>query len=155
MDALFPVFSRKRCMKKGRHTLGCRPFCFRSEYLIAAVTGCAAASAGGVAGVEFNGGINFKPVSQKIDLYGLRLFIELFFHDKLKAVYIEDTVVVLRLVQSQRGAPSALGIQKDPNRRDLFPFKIFLNLFRCFLGYFNHSIIILLAYFQLSSGDLA
>ena len=144
-------------MKKGRQPWGAALFVFRSGYLIAAVSGCAAASAGGVAGVEFNAGINFKPVSQKIDLYGLRLFVELFFHDKLKAVYIEDTVVVLRLVQShsQRGAPSASGIQKDPNRRDLFAFKIFLNLFRCFLSYFNHNIFILLACFQLSSGNLA
>ena len=86
--------------KKGDTCWGAALFVFRSGYLIAAVSGCAAASAGGVAGVEFNAGINFKPVSQKIDLYGLRFFIELFFHNKLKTVYIEDTIVVLRLIQS-------------------------------------------------------
>jgi hypothetical protein len=33
--------------------------------------------------------------------------------------------------------------------------KVFLNLFRGFLSYFNHNIFILLACFQLSSGNLA
>lgn len=83
--------------------------------------------------------------------------MELFFHNKFKTVYIEDTIVVLRLIQShgQGGASSTAGIQKDPNRRKLFALKVFLNLFRRFLSYFNHNIFILLAYFQLSSGNLA
>ena len=64
------------------------------------MTCCAAASASGAAGVEFNARINFKPVSQKIDFYGLSFFIELFLHNKLKAVHIEDIIVILRLIQS-------------------------------------------------------
>lgn len=117
----------------------------------------AATAAGGVARAEFKTGINFKPVSQEIYLYGLRFFIELFFHDKLETVDVENTIVILRLIQShgQGGASSATGIQKDPNRRDLFAFKVFLNLFRRFLCYLNHNIFILLACFQLSPGDLA
>jgi hypothetical protein len=79
------------------------------------------------------------------------------FSQKLESVYIKDTVVFFRLIQShgQGRASSTTIVQKDPNRRDLFAFKVFLNLFRRFLSYLNHNISILLAYFHLSPGNLA
>ena len=49
--------------------------------------------------------------------------------------------------------PSAPGIQKNPNRCDLFAVKILLNLLCGFLSNFNHNILILLQ--VLSSGNLA
>ncbi len=45
--------------------------------------------------------------------------------------------------------------KKDANWCDLFAIKVFLNLFGRFFSYFHHNILILLAYFQLSSGILA
>jgi hypothetical protein len=104
------------------------------------VSCCAAASACGIAGTEFDAGIDFKPVPQKIDLYGLCFLIEFFFHDKLETIYIEYIVSFIRLIQSHgEGRPaSTTGIQKDPNRRDLFAFKVFFNLLPRFLSYFNH-----------------
>jgi len=121
------------------------------------VSCCAAASACGIAGSEFDAGIDFKPVSQKIDLYGLRFLIKFFFYDKLETIYIEHIIVVFGLIQShgQGRAASTACIQKDANRRDLFAIKVFLNLFGRFFSYFHHNILILLAYFQLSSGNLA
>jgi hypothetical protein len=121
------------------------------------VSCCAAASACGIAGSEFDAGIDFKPVSQKIDLYGLRFLIKFFFYDKLETIYIEHIIVVFGLIQShgQGRAASTACIQKDANRRDLFAIKVFLNLFGRFFSYFHHNILILLAYFQLSSGILA
>jgi hypothetical protein len=121
------------------------------------VSCCAAASACGIAGTEFDAGIDFKPVPQKIDLYGLCFLIEFFFHDKLETIYIEHIIVVFGLIQShgQGRAASTACIQKDPNRCDLFAIKIFLNLFGCFFSYFHHNIIVLLACFQLNSGMLA
>jgi len=118
------------------------------------VSCCAAASACGIAGSEFDAGIDFKPVSQKIDLYGLRFLIKFFFYDKLETIYIEHIIVVFGLIQShgQGRAASTACIQKDANRCDLFAIKVFLNLFGRFFGYFHHNILILLAYFQLSSG---
>lgn len=126
-------------------------------FLIATVSRCAAASACGIAGAEVDARINFKPVSQKIDFYGLRFLIELFFHDKLKTIYIEHIIVVFRLIQShcQGRAASTACIQKDPNRCDLFAIKVFLNLFGRFFSDFHHDILILLACFQLSMGNLA
>ena len=117
----------------------------------------AAASACGIGGTEFDAGIDLKPVSQKIDLYGLGFLIEFFFHDKLETIYVKDTIVFLGLIQShcQGRAASAACIQKDPNRCDLFAVKVCLNLFGCFFSYFHHNILILLACFQLSSGILA
>jgi hypothetical protein len=121
------------------------------------VSCCAAASACGIAGSEFDAGIDFKPVSQKIDLYGLRFLIKFFFYDKLETIYIEHIIVVFGLIQShgQGRAASTACIQKDADRRDLFAIKVFLNLFGRFFSYFHHNILILLAYFQLSSGILA
>ena len=88
-------------MKKKGGTRDSAALCIcQSEYLTAAVPCGAAASACGFAGAEFNVRVNFKSVSQKIDLYGLRLFIEVFLHNKLKTIYIEDLIVVLRLIQS-------------------------------------------------------
>jgi hypothetical protein len=118
---------------------------------------CAAASASGIAGTEFDAGIYFKPVPQKIDLYGLRFFTKFFFHDKLETIYIEHTIVVFGLIQShgQGRAASTACIQEDANRCDLFAIKVFLNLFGRFFSYFHHNILILLACFQLSSGILA
>lgn len=85
---------------------------FQLAFLMATAAICAAASAGGIAGIELNIGIDFKPVSQKIDFYGLRFFTELFFHDKLKTVHVEHIVVFFRLIQShgQRRATSTAGI---------------------------------------------
>lgn len=138
--------------KKGDTFCKCRPFVFQLGLLLAAVPCCAAASAGRVAGVEFNAGINFKAVSQKIDLNGLRFFIKFFFHDKLKTIYVEYIIVVFGLIQShgQGRASSATGIQKDPNRCDLLAIKILLNLFCGFLSDFNHNILILLQVFSLA-----
>jgi len=121
------------------------------------VSCCAAASACGIAGSEFDAGIDFKPVSQKIDLYGLRFLIKFFFYDKLETIYIEHIIVVFGLIQShgQGRAASTACIQKDANWCDLFAIKVFLNLFGRFFSYFHHNILILLAYFQLSSGILA
>ena len=125
--------------------------------LTATVSRGAAASACGIANTKFDAGINLKPVPQKIDLHGLCFFIEIFFHNKLESIDIKDTVVFFRLIQShgQGRASSTTCVQKDPNRRDLSAFKIFLNLFRRFLSYLNHNISILLAYFHLSPGNLA
>jgi len=73
---------------------------FQSVLLLATTARGAAASAGGITGIKFNIGIDFKPVSQKIDFYGLRFIIELFFHDKLKTIYVEHIIVVFGLIQS-------------------------------------------------------
>jgi len=118
------------------------------------VSCCAAASACGITGTELDAGIDFKPVSQKIDLYGLRFLIKFFFHDKLETIYVEYIIVVFGLIQShgQGRAASTACIQKDPNRCGLFAIKVFLNLFGRFFSNFHHNILILLAYFQLSSG---
>jgi hypothetical protein len=144
---------RKKATRFGRAAL----LVFRFWDLIATMSSSAAASASGSAGTELDTGINLKPVPHKIDLYGLCFFTEIFFHDKLESVYIKDTVVFFRLIQShgQGRASSTTIVQKDPNRRDLFAFKVFLNLFRRFLSYLNHNISILLAYFHLSPGNLA
>ena len=106
------------------------------------MSGSAAATACRSAGTELDIGINLKPVPQEIDLYGLRFFIEILFHDKLESIHIKHAVVFFRLIQShgQRRPPSAICIQKNTNRRDLFAFEVFLNLFRRFLSYLNHNI---------------
>jgi hydrogenase/urease accessory protein HupE len=114
----------------------------------------AAAPACGIGGTEFDVGIDFKPVSQKIDLYGLRFLIKFFFHDKLETIYVEYIIVVFGLIQShsQGRAASTACIQKDPYGCGFFAIKVFLNLFGRFFRNFHHNILILLAYFQLSSG---
>lgn len=109
---------------------------------MATVSTCAAASASGTAGAELDAGIDLESVPEEIDLYGLRFFTELFFHDKLESVYIKHIVVFFGLIQShgQGGTSSAASIQKYSNRRDLFAFEIFLNLFPRFLSYMDHNI---------------
>jgi hypothetical protein len=123
--------------EKGRPRPGVALFCSRLNFLIATVSCCTAASACRIAGTEFDVGIDFKPVSQKIDLYGLRFLIKFFVNDKLETIYIEHIIVVFGLIQSHgKGrAASTACIQKDADRRDLFAIKVFLNLFGRFFSY--------------------
>ncbi len=143
-------------MKKG-DTFGCvASLIFHLAVLLATTAGCAAASTGGISGLKLDIGIDFKPVSQKVNFYGLRFFVKFLFHNKLETVYIKHLIIVFRLIQShgQRWAASTAGVQKDSNRCHFLVFEIFLNLFSRFLGYFNHSISTLLEYYQLNARGL-